>query len=452
MKVLLNMLNVIEFSDIMKLLIFYSIVFTAFSYTTIYTFSTLFKIKIYNEQKLKFILLEGILNLIGILILPFQFYKLISLCITLVLFKFFLNQGIDKSILGEVMMAITIICTEIFFVRIFYNIFDNVNLTETSMYSYIYQIYLMGSVSIIRLLLSFFVKKKKSYIKMNYDIDSKSKNTIMILSSFANLFIIIDTMQILKHMDTFSYMFLVLNIFAQTALFCASVTNILKIARIKEKNRRIQNLEAYNKTLSVMYDSIRGFKHDFSNFVQALDGYVKTNDMEGIRSMCKSICQECKKVNNMGILDPKIINNPAVYSIITNKYYLAQEENVMMNIEVMFDLQDVKMNSYELCGILGILLDNAIEAAKECNEKVVNVKFIRDIKTNNKLVIVENSYSKSDIDIDKIFEKGYSTKSDSKNEHGLGLWNVKKLVSHCENVNLLTTKGKMFSQRLEIYS
>ena len=185
MKILLNMLNVIEFSEIFKLLIFYSIVFIAFSCTTIYTFSTLFKIKITNEQKIKFALLEGILNLIGILVLPFQVYKLINIFITLVLFKFFLNQSIDKSILGEVMMAITIICTEIFFVRIFYNIFDNVNLIETTMYSYLYQIYLMGSVSIIRLLLSFFVKKKKSYIKMNYDIDAKSKNTIIIFSASA---------------------------------------------------------------------------------------------------------------------------------------------------------------------------------------------------------------------------------------------------------------------------
>lgn len=450
MKVLLNMINIVEFSEIFKLLIFYMIIFLAFSYTTIYTFNTLFKLKITNMQKLKFILMEGILNLIGILILPFQLYRLISMCITLVLFKFFLNQSIEKSILGEVMMAITIICAEMFLARSIYNIFDTAKLYETMMYRCIYQIYLMGSVSIIRLLFSFFVKKKKSYIKMNYDIDSKSKNTIVLLCTFANIFIVIDTIQILKHMDLLSHVIFSLNILAQAILFCVSITNILKIARIKEKNRKIHNLEAYNKTLSVMYDNIRGFKHDFSNFIQALDGYVKTNDMDGIRVMCKSICQECKKVNNMGILDPKIINNPAVYSIITNKYYLAQEENVMMNIEVMFDLQDVKMSSYELCGILGILLDNAIEAAKECNEKVVNVKFIRDMKTNNKVVVVENSYIESDIDIDKIFEKGYSTKNDSKDEHGLGLWNVKKLLTNCENVNLLTTKGKMFSQRLEI--
>ncbi len=32
-----------------------------------------------------------------------------------------------------------------------------------------------------------------------------------------------------------------------------------------------------------MYDSIRGFRHDFANFVQALNGYVETNDIIGIK-------------------------------------------------------------------------------------------------------------------------------------------------------------------------
>ena len=45
------------------------------------------------------------------------------------------------------------------------------------------------------------------------------------------------------------------------------------------------------------------------------NGYI-----EGIKNMSKSLLKDCKNVNNMGILDPKIINNPAVYSIITTKY------------------------------------------------------------------------------------------------------------------------------------
>ena len=78
--------------------------------------------------------------------------------------------------------------------------------------------------------------------------------------------------------------------------------------------------------------------------------------------MNNEVLSECKEINNLGILDPEIINNPAVYSIITNKYYKAQEENIRMNMEIMLDFNDLNISTYELCRILGILLDNAIEA------------------------------------------------------------------------------------------
>ena len=55
-----------------------------------------------------------------------------------------------------------------------------------------------------------------------------------------------------------------------------------------------------------------------------------------------------------------------------------------MNIEVMTSIKDMKIDSYEFCRILGILLDNAIEAAQECEEKLVNVtKLI--LQSNNNL-------------------------------------------------------------------
>ena len=115
----------------------------------------------------------------------------------------------------------------------------------------------------------------------------------------------------------------------------------------------------------------------------------------------------------------------------------------------MFNVGEIGVDSYDFCVILGILLDNAIEAAKESDEKIVNVKFQRN-KKNNKVVIVENSYKDKDIDITKIFEKGYSTKPESP-DHGLGLWNVKRILSHTSELELFTSRGKMFKQEIEMY-
>ena len=97
----------------------------------------------------------------------------------------------------------------------------------------------------------------------------------------------------------------------------------------------------------------------------------------------------------------------------------------------------------------GILLDNSIEAANECTEKIINVSIKNDEKNSRQLLIVENTYINKDVDTDKIYEKGFSTKP---NNTGLGLWEVRQILKKNNNLNLFTSKDeKFFKQQLEIY-
>lgn len=115
----------------------------------------------------------------------------------------------------------------------------------------------------------------------------------------------------------------------------------------------------------------------------------------------------------------------------------------------LLDLNTLKMKIYEFARILGILLDNAIEASSECEEKIINITFRNDTKNNRQLITVENSYKNKEVDTEKIFEKGISEKE---NHTGLGLWEVRKIIKKNDNVNLFTTKtDQFFSQQLEIY-
>ena len=228
-----------------------------------------------------------------------------------------------------------------------------------------YKLFLSIAILIFRLIIYFIVIKKKLQINLSDNLSKKNRNSIIIISIIGQAIIIFNTMEMTMYISDFPYWIFALDIVYLIIYFAISINNILKITKLEEQDIKIQSLEAYNHTLSIMYDNIRGFRHDFGNFVQALNGYVESNNIEGIKNMSKSLLKDCRNVNNMGILDPRIINNPAVYSIITTKYYLAQENNIIMNIEVMIDFKEIEVNSYELCRILSILLDNAIEAAKE---------------------------------------------------------------------------------------
>ncbi len=115
----------------------------------------------------------------------------------------------------------------------------------------------------------------------------------------------------------------------------------------------------------------------------------------------------------------------------------------------LLDLNTLKMKIYEFARILGILLDNAIEASHECDEKIINITFRNDTKNHRQLITIENTYANKEIDTEKIFEKGISEKE---NHTGLGLWEVRKIIKKNNNSNLFTSKtDKFFSQQLELY-
>ena len=225
----------------------------------------------------------------------------------------------------------------------------------------------------------------------------------------------------------------------------------MRIDKIKKQEMVINNLKEYTENLNSVDDGMREFRHNFANFVQALDGYASVGDITGIKKMCRDLCKECRSMNNLNGLTPKVINNPSLYSLIMYKYRRAEDYGVTMNVEVSTEVDNLNISDYHLSLILGVLLDNAIEAAKDCPTKEVNLKFVRDTLRGNKFIIVENTYINRNLDVDKIFEKGYSTKKTiNESQRGIGLWNVKKIVDNCETLNLYTYKEKLFSQKLEI--
>ncbi len=422
-----------------------------FSYINIIFFVRLFKIEANVSQKLCAVIFSALARFISTFIIPVPYYRAINIISAILVFKIFFKQNFEKCILGEIINSLSIISVEVCFSKLFVNIFDNILSYPEGMYDYKYRYCLSSIISLIRMIIYYIIVKRNITIEFSNHLSFANKSRIIFVSILGISIIFFNSIEMTMYISDFPYSIFILDIVSLVVYFIVSIGNIMRISQLEEKDKQIQNLEAYNKTLSNMYDSMRGFKHDFANFVQSLNGYVQVNDIEGIRTMSKSIFDDCKSVNNLEILDPKIINNAAIYSTLINKYYLARENNIQIDIEVMVDFNGMKKYSYEICRILGILLDNAIEAAKQCDEKIVNVRFIQE--SNRKVVIIENSYNyvDIDIDIDKLFDKGYTTKNDTKKEHGLGLWTVKKILMKNNNLNLFTTKGEMFCQQLEIY-
>lgn len=72
----------------------------------------------------------------------------------------------------------------------------------------------------------------------------------------------------------------------------------------------------------------------------------------------------------------------------------------------------------------GVLLDNAIEAATLSEEKKIIFEVLPVPTFDNSKpainIIIENSYSNKDVDLDKICNKGVTSKSDDNRHSWLG--------------------------------
>lgn len=410
-------------------------------------FTTLLNIEANKKQKLIYVIIVATLSIMSKFIIPNPFNSYINLFIVLTCILLIFKTNIFKAIISLLFPIIITALIESIFTKIYYYIFhiDYIIGANIPLHRLIGSFIVYISLFIIYLLLLFF--------KINLEklqISNKKKQYLLIFSTtFGIILIGLQVYLITFYVSYLPFFITVLDILGLLVYFSINLYTIFTVSRLEDTTTNLEEAQLYNKTLQILHDNIRGFKHDFWNIVQGIGGYVDKNDMEGLKQYYSKLIEDCQQVNNLTALSPSVVNNPAIYNVLANKYHMADELGIKINLEVFMDLNELSINSYELTRIIGILMNNAIEASKECEEKVINVTFRKDKNRHMQLVIVENTYKDKNIDTERIYEKGYSTKEGNT---GLGLWEIRQIMKKHNNLNLYTTKtDDFFSQQFEIY-
>ena len=243
------------------------------------------------------------------------------------------------------------------------------------------------------------------------------------------------------------FFLLIFDIFS--IFFCLNIflLNVQKQYQLSFEKEKVENLLTHNKTLDLCTKTVKNFENDFNNIMQDFGGYIKYNDFESLKTYYYEIMEEYKEIKTLSVLSPVIINESAIYNIISNKYYWAKSYGIDVEMEFMMDFTKLDIKTYELARMLGILLDNAIEATKLCKKKKINMAFQRGISEDK--IRISNTYKEDGLEIDRIFEKGFSTKEKSR---GLGLWEIKQILQNNPNLELYTyKKNGLFYQELSIF-
>ena len=415
---------------------------------TILLSNKLLNLNISKKNMLLFILVLPTISNISTFLFSDTIRIVINLIALLIFTTFILKLNLFKGILIEFLPMLFMLISETIWTN-FANIIFNISSDKFATIP-LYRLVMSCLDYTFMFLVYTLVKKYNLNITLFDNIDGKTK-TILTLNFIIGVIAISTQLYLVSfYTAKLPFFITIVGLFSLLAYFTISMYSLANTSKLVATTTSLIQEKEHNRILKIAQDDIRGFRHDFSNIICTIGGYVHSKDMDGLENYFGQIQNDVVKVNNLTALTPDIINNPAIYALVTAKYDKASNLNIKMSVEVFMDLNIINMQIYEFTRILGILLDNAIEAADECDERNVYVHIRNDQRHNRQLLIIENTYKDKNINTDKIYEKNYSTKP--KNT-GLGLWEVRQILKRNNNLNLYTTKTeRLFKQQLEIYN
>ena len=294
-------------------------------------------------------------------------------------------------------------------------------------------------------LLSFNVVKqliKRLILKINM------KNTIMIsvFSIFTVLIVIILTYYI--YFEVSGVLAVVMALILMISYF------VLIFTIFKEQNDRIKLINEY----SILLDNLREYERMYSR--ERLQSHENKNDLMIIRGMVKdkNIIHYIDKLlnfqdqqNNNKFIFLSKLPSGGLRGLLYCKLCQMEENNISISLEInkKFDSTIFSFMSFDLqaktCKLLGIFIDNSIEAIKNIDNK--NISILINSKDNQLMFKIINAYDKLK-DVDKIYEKGYTTK---KKGHGYGLAIAKDIIDSEEKiVHTTMILGNAFCQQIII--
>ena len=410
-------------------------------------FTTILNIDATKKRKTIYVLIYGFVANIITFIVPTSYTVYVNLVVWPLMVFFILKASVLKSILSEIITMVTSAILEFTFANIL--LLFNVT-SDMIVYVPLYRIIVILSIYLIVFILAKIIKILKIKLPIFDNLDSQNKHLIIVNCLLIVLVLAMQFYLVTFYSSNMPLFITIINIIGLIAYFSVSIYSIINNSKLAYTTRELENTQNELHTFKILHEQVRSFKHDFDNMVNSIGGYVVNEDIPGLKRYYNQLLEECNKTNNLYALSPEVINHPAIYHLLATKYYEADKQNVQINLHVFLDLNEIekRMKIYEFTRILGILLDNAIEAAKECNKKIINVTFRKD--NNNMIeVIIQNTYSNKDVDTETIFQKGETSKE---NHSGLGLWKVRQILMHNNNLNLFTTKNnEFFTQQFEIY-
>lgn len=404
------------------------------------------KINLKDYKFYLYTLIFWILSIFNVIFVDYYFRIMVSTVLFSIYTKNVFNINMQKSIVIVIIEQLIMFGSEMMVSLFFVIFFENAMefLLETNFGSLLGNLFI-SFLAIIISNFKFIKKQAQKIYEYIFNIEIRIRYFMFIL-----LIITLNVLMAIIYFDSSSFKEQIINlgfIFIYSAILYYALNEKNENIKFKSKNKALMgNLSDYEK----MLDYQRVANHENKNQLLVIKSMIEKKNKKVVEYI-NEVVKDKKEDNEVLLSMAKKIPEGGLQGIVYQKMLIMEEFNIKIDLKVGRNVRKLNFSdldsklSYDICRILGIFLDNAIEEVKTIDEKKLGVSFYLE---EDKLIIDISNPFKEMPELDKIDLKGYTTKGDG---HGYGLPLVKEIIN--KNPNLYNERSivkNIFSQKLQI--
>lgn len=233
-----------------------------------------------------------------------------------------------------------------------------------------------------------------------------------------------------------SIVFVIIGIFIQLA----SVILLFTQRNVyKEKEaltyKYLNEQKNHYEYLEIREKETKKFRHDLRSHMEMISGLAKEQQYERMNAYLKQMDIRIDDFGNV-----VTVQNGIVDAIINQYCVKAQECGVRMEVKGRFPV-DCTIDDFDLCTIFSNVLSNALEAARDTEDKYISVECVYTDMVI--MIVVSNSFRPDTIKAGQL-----KTRKQDLDYHGYGLENIKDSVKKYKGDLDIETKDNRFILRI----
>ena len=376
-----------------------------------------------NSSKLIVILLTALSVTLISQFFPNPIKLIMTLLLLIAVNYFFVNQQLKFSLISVTMSQLILAISEFSFVIICSFIFGD------EIYNLLFEPIPYILLNIYIIVISFVISQRKFVYKLFKIFYNNTKTLENIMYPLIIIFtLVIATVE--SHMHLPLPLVLITNIIMAIIFISIIITSKKLEIRYEKINSKYENSISSLKEYEVMIDKFRVDTHENKNEFLTIRNMIKdNNDKETIIKYIDKLVDNKIKDNDKIMKKTAKIPEGGLRATIYSKLCLMDKLKIKYNLNVSREVRTTDLINLDedlvlkICKILGVFLDNAIEAVKGLKKKEISIEMYT---IEDSLCIDITNNFKGNLELDKITNMKYTTKGDG---HGYGLTLVDNILS-----------------------